>query len=421
MAVKYWSAEAALYEFDYDTGTHAPVVGEVINVDVEAAETAIIVAWTVATGTWGGNNAAGKMWVYTASATFITNLQNNDNIDDSADNQICITTGGVTLKTGDWDIAGNWGTGEDPTIPVANDEVVFDGRSTISVDDGIAVGETGGVDFDLLHVKESFTGDIGASGERLHTSAAKIIIEGSGTYYIEVSESVASADQVIPLVIINNKGATVYLTSNRNDGSYCCEFTQVIVTGGTVHIGDSNIDTAVQYLRLSPRYNRRNMVTVTIYEDCIRSKATAYNMSVYMEDGICTMDSAALLIEMIDGIFTYGTDLGANPETGMNITTLRIHSGTFNWHPDDSDGNAYIGDLWLFGGLFDASASTNADRAKVLGNGAGNDVFVFRGSVLNIASGRGNITIAGSSQLWNFGGIITTDAGSQIAISYDQP
>ena len=67
------------------------------------------------------------------------------------------------------------------------------------------------------------------------------------------------------------------------------------------------------------------------------------------------------------------------------------------------------------------AATTNNDRAKALGNGAGNDVFVFDGATLNIANNMGNITIAGSSQLWNLGGTITTDQGAQIAISYDQP
>ncbi|KKK48667.1 hypothetical protein LCGC14_3142820, partial [marine sediment metagenome] len=126
----------------------------------------------------------------------------------------------------------------------------------------------------------------------------------------------------------------------------------------TVHIGDTNIDTAVQILRITPNNDKPDNVTVTIYEDCIRSKATAYNISIYMNNGTCTLDSAATLIEMKKGTFNYGTDLGASPETGMDITTLRIHGGSFNWYPDDSGDDAYIGNLYLFGGTFNASATT---------------------------------------------------------------
>ncbi|KKL50082.1 hypothetical protein LCGC14_2309040, partial [marine sediment metagenome] len=293
------------------------------------------------------------------------------------------------------------------------------GATGEDADDGIAVGETGGIDFDLLHIKKGHIGDIGASGERLHTSASKIIIEGSGTYYIEVSESIVSADQAIPLIIVNNKAATVYLTSNRNDGSYCCEFTQVIVLAGIVHIGDSNIDTAVQTLIISPRGNRAALVNVIIHEDCERFKATTYKMSIYMSNGSCTMDSGALLIDLRRGTFTYGTDLAGSPETGLDIETLRMYGGTFYWNPDDSGDDAYIDNAYLFGGAFNAAETINNDRAKTLGKDGNSEIFVFEGAVLDIANGKGNITIFAGAALWNYGGVITVDNHTQLGISYD--
>jgi len=316
---------------------------------------------------------------------------------------------------GDWQDNGNW----DGDIPVAADEVIFDGRSAVAVTDGIAVGETGGLDFDLLHFKISHSGDVGTISERLHTSAQRIIIEGSGTYYIEVSENATGQDQTIPLVIINNKSATVYLTSNENTSSWCCEFTEGFALAGTVYIGDTNIDTAVQYLRITPIKSAN--ASVVIHEDCIRIKTTPYNMSVYMSNGTCTMDSAATLIEFFGGTFNYGTDLDESPEIDMNITTLRIHGGAFNWYPDDSGDDAYIGNLWLFGGSLNASGALNANRAKVLGNGDGNDVHMFEGATLNIANERGNITIATGSQLWNFDGNLFVDRGSEVNVFYDHP
>jgi len=327
-----------------------------------------------------------------------------------------------------WTTAANWTAGSGPgsTPPAAGDEVIIDGRAnaTNAPTTDVAVGDTGGVDFDLLHIKDTFTGNVGAAGSPLHTSAQKIIIEGSGTYYIEVSEDATGKDQTIPLVIVNNPDATVYLSSNENDASWCCEFTEIIVSAGTVYIGNngsSNVDTAVGTLRIMPRDNRASNATVTIYVDCERYKATTYKMSIYMANGTCTTDSAADTIEIYKGTFNYGTDLAASPETGLDITTLRMHGGTFNWRPDDSGDDAYIGDVWLFGGKFDASGTTNADRAKVLGNGAGNDIHMFDPAELDISNGRGNITIAGSSQLWNHGGTLKVDSYSQITWSYDQP
>ncbi len=316
-----------------------------------------------------------------------------------------------------WTTAANWSA---DTVPVAADEVIFDGRASVAPITGMAVGDTGGVDFDLLHFKSTWVGGVGAVATRLHTSAQKIIIEGSGTYYIEVSESVVSADQTIPLVIINNKDATVYLTSNRNDGSYCCEFTTVIVVAGTVHIGDTNIDTAVNYLYIMPKDNRKADATVTIYEDCIRSKATAYNMSIYMANGTCTTDSAATLIEVMDGTFNYGSDGAA--ETGMDIAILRLFKGTFYWYPDDSGDDAYIATAWIYGGIFDSSGTTNNDRAKVLGNGAGFDFHIFEGSTFNVSNDMGNITVATNSQIWTIGKPqIITSSYTQLGIDYDQP
>ncbi len=421
MTIKYWTALTGFYEFDYDVGSHSPVAGEVIKVDgEEGTEYATIQSWTVAGGAWGTNDATGKMWVHSATAAFIANLENNDVIEDSGGTKICDTTGGVTDTEGDWQTAGNWGTGEDPAVPVATDVVIFDGRSTISVADGIAVGETGGVDFVLLHVKKTYTGDIGASDERLHTSCVKIIIEGSGTYYIECSEDATGKDQAIVLVIVNNKSATMYLTSNENTGSWCCEFTEVIVVAGTVEIGDTNIDTAVQYLRLATRTNRSDYAVVTVHEDCERYKATTYKITVQMSNGTLTMDSGATLIEQYNGNLEYGSDLGTSPETGLDIETLLLYGGSFNWHPDDSGNDAYISDGWIFGGTFNASSSTNADRTRFIGNGAGNDFHIFEGATFNIASNYGNVELAASSQIWNFGGTILMDNYTEISIDYDK-
>lgn len=324
-----------------------------------------------------------------------------------------------------WTTAGNWtvGTATAHTIPEVGDVVIFDGRPGQDFDATtvMAQGDTGGIVFAQIHFKAGHTGTVGAAGSPLHTGAAKIIIEGSGTYYIEASEADAVTDEVVPLVIVNNESATVYLTSNVNSGSWVAEFTQVWVIAGTVIIGNNgsaNVATAVQTLRIDAQFNAANAATVTTTINCERTKATAYKMSVYMTNGTFTTDSAATLIDMADGTVNYGTDLDIAPETGMDITTLRLRGGTFNWYPDDSGDDAFIGELFQTGGLFDASASTNNNRTKLLGD-SGGDIYLFRGASMNLNNKQGNIKIDSSSQFWNYGGTLNTDSSTQVELTYD--
>ncbi len=323
--------------------------------------------------------------------------------------------------------AGNWTAGAGgSTPPAAGDEVIIDDRANalFAPTTVCAVGNTGGIDYDLLHIKSGCTHNLGTTNAPFHTSAQKIIIEGSGTYYIEISEDATGKDQIVPLIIVNNSAATVYLSSNENSADWCCEVTNLIVFAGTVYIGHngtSDVATAVKYLWSVPKGNTASNAVIYIKKDCIRSKATAYTMSVYMLNGTITCDSGLLLIDMAKGTFNYGTDLVASPEADLNIGTLRQCGGTFNWYPDD-DGNPYIASLYLFGGTFDASASTNNDRAKVLGNGAGYDAYIFEGATLNISGSTGNVSIAASSKLITIGNpTILVGSNAQLAISYNLP
>jgi hypothetical protein len=426
MAVKYWLGKSDLYEFDYDGGAHSPVAGETINVDGEEGdETAVVQSWTNAGG-WAGAGT-GKIWVYSCSATFIANLADNDVIEDSGGTKICDTTGGVTARTsGDWQLAGNWGTGEGPAVPLADDEVIFDGRSTLAPTEGMLDGESGAVaqcTFDLLHFKSTWTAGVAGSAEPLVCAPDKIVIDGTGTYYICNGMTDQNTNRTIGETIVNNADATVYLYSNCNDGGNTCTYTDVYLSAGTLYAAYYSVDTEdcgcyIANLYVVPQNNRAGNATVYIEKDAYKV-ADGTDTNIKMQNGFVYCDSSLDTVDMIKGTFYYGTDLGSSPETGLNILRLNQYGGTFYWRPDDSDDDAYLRELWLFGGTFDASSSTNNDRAKVLGTAGGYDMTVFPGATLNLANGKGNITLAANCQIRNYGGTITLDRNAEIGLTYD--
>lgn len=327
--------------------------------------------------------------------------------------------------TDDYLTVANW---TEASYPADADEVIFDGRVTQDVVQGMLDEESGAAskgDFDLLHVKPSFTGDIGTAAEPLCCSPTKVIFEGTGTLHLLCGSATQSTDATIPEVIINSNGGTVYLYSNANDGANTCEFTKVTLTRGTLYIDYYDVDTDdqgcyVANLFVMPYGNNASSVTVSIDKDCYKVNG-AVPMNIYMGNGSLTTDSQAAIIEMYDGTINFGTAL-VTAETDLDITTsLSIYGGTFNWYPHDSGNDAYVNELHVYGGSFVSSANTNQPHAKALGGGAGNDIYLYPGGTINIANNYGNISIAASSQLWNFGGVLTTDRGAQIAISYDQP
>jgi len=332
----------------------------------------------------------------------------------------CYWLGTDDGNEGDWKTHLNWS----PYEPNAGDTVVFDGRTTQDVNDGIAQAETGGTVFALVLIRESFTGDIGDVNERFHCAATKVICEGSGNCWLEVSAANNTTDVNISKVILNNTSAHLYVTSQINDTNYCAEVNTLIAVSGTLEIGDANKDTAVKDLYITSgfgevaSYSKPSEISVVINEDCEKYKATTYKMNIYMQNGVCSSDSAVNILEQYGGTFTYGTDLAASPQTGLNIATLKLYYGTFNWHPDDSGNDAYIGNVYLFGGTFDASSSTNRDRSKALGNGTGYDIYVFEKAAMLLNNNMGNITIATNSLLYNFGGSITVDSGVNLGITY---
>lgn len=335
--------------------------------------------------------------------------------------------------SGDWQTAANW---SDDTVPVADDTVIFDGTSVQNVTEGMLDSESGATaqcTFDLLHIKSTYTGDIGsngATGEPCCCAPDTLIIEGSGTYYFLCGKDDQSTDADVDLTIINNPDATVYLYSNANDGANTCQFTKVVLIAGTLYMAYYSVDTDdqgvyVPDLYVAPRHGMASNATVIIEKDAYKVNGTVAG-NIEMWNGTLSTDSMVGTLVLYDGTLYYGSEpnLGtAVTEADMNITTLRQYGGTFNWYPDDS-GDPYIANVEMYGGLFDAhqnGATYSPDRAKVLGNGAGNDVRIYEGATMKLNNNRANISIAASSQVWNFGGTLEVDDSAQVSWSYDQP
>jgi hypothetical protein len=321
----------------------------------------------------------------------------------------------------DWATAANWTA----ALPVADGEVIFDNRQvtkpTTGMSDGGSASDSGHANactFDLLHFKKGYTGGIGTAALPLVCAPDKIIIDGTGTYHICCGGTDQSTDKTVPLTIINNSDAIVYLYSNCNDGANLCEFTDVYVTGGKVYIAFYSADTDdqgcyVKNLYLVPRNNSSGDVTVTMEKDAYDVKNTVAT-NVYMQNGTLLSDSMIATFNMYDGTVYYGSEPStgtAVTEADMDIATLRQMGGTFYWEPDDT-GTPTITTAHLLGGTFDASGTTSNDIAKTI-----TTAYLYKGATMDINDQRGNITL---TNLYRFGGTLTMDEWAKIAITYDQ-
>ena len=423
MAVKYWTGQAAIYEISFDTGTNTPVTGETLNVVGSAGETCIVQSWTVSSGAWATNDAAGNIWVYGCSTDFVTNFASGDDLENSSDELICNSTSEETLKTGDVQAAGNWGVVEDVAIPVADDEVIFDSRSSETPTGGMLDSESGATaqaTLDLLHFKSGYTGGVGSVAEPLCTSPDTLIIEGTGTYYILCGLDDQSSDTTIGTTIINNASATVYLYSNCNDTDHDATFTNVYVLAGTVTCAyytqdaDTSKDTGciVDNLYIAPKNDKSSNVTVTIEKDSFDSNNASTPANIYMSNGTLTTDSKIGTLEIYKGTVNYGTDLTTTPETDLDITTLRQYGGTLNWYPDDA-GSPTITTAWIFGGSFVANGTTNNNRDKTI-----TTLHSYNSASVNLANNKANITV---TNWYNHGATVKVDTGGKLALTYNQP
>ena len=322
----------------------------------------------------------------------------------------------------DWATAANWTA----ALPVVDGEVIFDNRQvtapTTGMTDGGSVSDSGHANactFDLLHFKKGYTGGIGTALLPLICAPDKIIIDGSGTYHICVGGTDQSTEKVVPLTLINNKDATVYLYSNVNDAAAVSTFTDVYVTAGKVYLAYYSADTDdqgvnVTNLYLVPKNGNGSEVTVIIEKDAYDVDNSG-STTIYMNGGTLSTDSQVGTFHVWDGTVYYGSEpnLGvAVVEADMNIATLILHGGTFNWEPDDT-GDPTITTAHLLSGELNASGTTSNDIGKTIST-----AYLYKGATLNVNNQRGNITV---TNLYRLGGTLTLDEWAKIAITYNQP
>lgn len=329
---------------------------------------------------------------------------------------------------GDWMTDANWSG----VHPAADDEVVFDGRCTSTEsepDEGMLITESGHVDhttLDLLHFRDGYEQGLATASEPLCTSPDKLIIEGSGTYYIACGLTDDDTDTTIATTIINNPSAIVYLYSYSNDVDARAKFTTVYVLAGTVYLAYKtgpveNTGCAVSTLYITPRNNKASNVSVIIEKDAYNlddSEATDIDMS----NGTLRTDSAVGTFVLRNGIVYYGSEPStetAVTETDMDIATLNQYGGTFHWYPDDA-GDPTITAANIYFGTFDASVNTahySPERDKII-----TTLKAYPGAVVNLDNNMATIDVPA---LYNYGAEITFDKGIKLDIDpatvYNQP
>jgi hypothetical protein len=197
-----------------------------------------------------------------------------------------------------------------------------------------------------------------------------LLIEGTGSYYIQSGSAGATTDGAIDRTIINTSGS-VFLSSQFNDASNQTVFTDVIVNSGTVLVygkteavatHGSEAGTVIDNLTIAPSSGRGSGVTVTIGEEDFRIEGTVF-MNVIMEGGTLITHSSMLAVTQTGGTITHGGTLYSLTANDDTITTLDMHGGTFKWQPSVVAANVrttataapVITTLNNYDGVFDAA------------------------------------------------------------------
>lgn len=230
--------------------------------------------------------------------------------------------------TTDWDTGANWSLG---AAPVDTNTVVFNGNN---VTDLLLNVDNGAIDLAGLHIMESYTGTIGAADAPLEIEVSgELLIEGTGSYYIQSAAVNATTDGSIDRTVVNTSRGLVFLSSMNNDGSNDTDFTVLIVNAGTVTIyGDA--DKATTGAEAGTVIG-----TLSIYGGAVTNGDLNYkvNGTVYtdivVEGGTLDNHSSMGTIDMFGGKVNVGTIAYTMSSFDTFIVALNLYSGKFTWQP----------------------------------------------------------------------------------------
>jgi len=277
--------------------------------------------------------------------------------------------GGAADHENDWNTGSNWSGG---SVPVTGDTVVFDGRSSYDATENM---DQTGVDAANIHIMNSYQGSIGAVDAPLIIECSgTVLIEGSGSYYIQCGNDAADAD--IASMIINTTG-TVGLSSQKNAAAgNIAQFTLVKIVKGTLYVyGDADKSetgaedgTYIGTLWIVPTSNRGGNVNVVIGDQCEDFK-NSLTTTIYMSEGTVSCYSDLDALYMFGGVFYHGGTAYNMDADDDNIGTIYQVSGTFHWHPSavsagtrtKASPSPTITSAYVFGGTFNASEMLEAD------------------------------------------------------------
>jgi hypothetical protein len=324
-----------------------------------------------------------------------------------------------------WSNDGNWTT----VKPVDGGNVIFDGRTTRDALLNVGVGDIDVASFTIL---ESYTGNIGTAAVPLEIEVSgDLLIEGTGSYYIQSASASLGTDGSIDRTIINTTGS-VFLSSFANDGANDTDFTTVIVNSGTVTIyGDSDraagpthggeAGTVIGTLILAPSNGGGSGVTVTVGDECLKENGLVY-MNVIMDGGTLNMHSSMLTVTQTGGTINHGTTAYDMLLNGSNlndvVTTLNLHGGTFKWQPSivatsirtTATGAPVITTANIYGGVFDASGMLEFKTTAPTITTA----YLYQGATFNLDNNFGQFIV---TTLKDLGGTIIKSSGQSLTLS----
>lgn len=329
-----------------------------------------------------------------------------------------------TSTAGQFNVGANWSTG---SVPVAGDDIVFDGRSSERLDGYTGEDELIATTLDVsgdIHIMPSFTGDIGSDADTPLEIACsgRFIVEGTGTYFIQCGTG-SAADTDIATLIINSSGGTVNLSSELNaSAGNISEFTAVYIFDGTLNIlgaADSPAaaqdGTWVQNLYVLPKPGGR--VTVTIGDQCEDFK-NSEQITIYQSDGTTNLHTDATRIDQYGGTFNVGStsyNMDANDD---NLSTVNIYGGTFNWLPSlvtasvrtAASPSAAITTVNIYKGTFSAADMLQTDTTAPTITTAN----LYPNAIFNIANDYNNFVV---TTIKDYGGSILKGANQALTIA----